>query len=171
MIKTFYRNLGFSLVELLITVAVIGILGAIAVPSYTRYKVEARRSEATQFLPAVYSTQLEYFAEMGAYTVIVEEDIDPSNLDQVLWAMVTRARLDRQIHIIPDCHTNNVNTAIPPEEKMAGEAQKPITAARVVVDACRDYSWKEDWYPIARLSPELRGNLLKKWKSTIDKFL
>jgi len=32
---------------------------------------------------------------------------DVSNLEQVLWAMVTRARLDRQIHIIPHCHAHH----------------------------------------------------------------
>jgi len=110
----------------------------------------------------------QYPAHMGAYTVVVEEDIDPSNLEQVLWAMVTHSRLDRQIHIIPNCHTNNVNTTIPPEEKMAGNRQKPLTSARVVIDACRDLSWKEDWYPIARVSPELRTELMEKWKSVFD---
>lgn len=113
----------------------------------------------------------QYPAHMGAYTVVVEEDIDPSNLEQVLWAMVTRARLDRQIHIIPNCHTNNVHPAIPPSEKMAGDKQRPITAARVVIDACRDFSWKDDWYPIARISPELRIQIIKKWKSVLSKFI
>jgi 3-polyprenyl-4-hydroxybenzoate decarboxylase len=106
----------------------------------------------------------QYPAHMGAYTVVVEEDIDPSNLDQVLWAMVTRARLDRQIHILPDCHTNNVHTAIPPAEKMAGDRQRPLTAARVIIDACRDLSWKEDWYPVARISPEFRTKITEKWE-------
>ncbi len=113
----------------------------------------------------------QYPAHMGAYTVVVEEDIDPSNLDQVLWAMVTRARLDRQIHIIPNCHTNNVHTAIPPGEKMAGNKQKLLTAARVVIDACRDLSWKDEWYPIARMSPELRTRLVDKWKSVLSGLL
>ncbi len=113
----------------------------------------------------------QYPVHMGSYTVVVDEDIDPSNLDQVLWAMVTRARLDRQIHIIPDCHTNNVHPAIPPSEKMAGDRQRPITAARVVVDACRDLSWKTDWYPIARVSPELRTDILKKWESLMSRHM
>lgn len=113
----------------------------------------------------------QYPAEMGAFTVVVEEDIDPSNLEQVLWAMVTRARLDRQIHILPGCHTNNVNTAIPLKEKRSSDKAVPLTAARVVVDACRDISWKDDWYPIARVSPELRINLLKKWEATLSGIL
>jgi 4-hydroxy-3-polyprenylbenzoate decarboxylase len=110
----------------------------------------------------------QYSAEMGAYTIVVEEDIDPSNLDQVLWAMVTRSRLDRAIQILPHCHTNNVHPAIPPGEKRSTEKGKPLTAARVVIDACRDLSWKEDWYPIARISPELRTKITEKWKSILS---
>jgi 4-hydroxy-3-polyprenylbenzoate decarboxylase len=110
----------------------------------------------------------QYSAEMGAYTIVVEEDIDPSNLDQVLWAMVTRSRLDRAIQILPHCHTNNVHPAIPPGEKRSTEKGKPLTAARVVIDACRDLSWKEDWYPIAKISPELRMKITEKWKSILS---
>jgi 4-hydroxy-3-polyprenylbenzoate decarboxylase len=110
----------------------------------------------------------QYSAEMGSYTVVVEEDIDPSNLDQVLWAMVTRSRLDQAIQVLPHCHTNNVHPAIPPQEKRSTERGKPLTAARVVIDACRDLSWKEDWYPIARISPELRTMIVEKWKTVLS---
>ena len=113
----------------------------------------------------------QYPSEMGAFTVIVEEDIDPSNLDEVLWAMVTRTRLDRAIQIIPHCHTNNVHPAIPPSEKRATDKAVPLTSSRVVIDACRDLSWKEDWYPIARISPELRTKTVEKWKSVLSKFI
>jgi UbiD family decarboxylase len=113
----------------------------------------------------------QYSPEMGAYTVVVEEDIDPSNLEQVLWAMTTRARLDRQIHIIPNCHTNNVNPTFSPAEKMNGEKIRSITQARVVIDACRDLSWKEDWYPLVRMSPKLRADTFNKWQSILDKFI
>ena len=110
----------------------------------------------------------QYPAEQGAYTVVVEDDIDPSNLEQVLWSMVTRCRLDRQVEIITGCHTNNVNTAIPLSEKRSSGKATPLTAARIVVDACRDIAWKEDWYPIARISPELRASLVEKWKGILS---
>jgi len=113
----------------------------------------------------------QYSAEMGSYTVVVEEDIDPSNLDQVLWAMVTRSRLDRSIQILPHCHTNNVHPAIPPGEKRSTEEGKPLTAARVVIDACRDLSWKQDWYPISRISPELRKEIEGKWESILSELI
>ncbi len=113
----------------------------------------------------------QYSAEMGSYTVVVEEDIDPSNLDQVLWAMVTRSRLDTAIQVLPQCHTNNVHPASPPGEKRSTEEGKPLTAARVVIDACRDITWKKDWYPIARISPELQREIEGKWKSILSELI
>ena len=49
--------------------------------------------------------------------------------------------------------------AIPPEEKISDGKQTIVTSARVVIDACRDLSWKEEGYPIARMSPELRSRI------------
>jgi len=113
----------------------------------------------------------QYAVGLGGYTVVVEEDIDPSNIEQVLWAMSTRALLDQSIQILPGCHASNIHTAIPPSEKRATEKPKPLTAARVVIDACRDLSWKEDWYPISRISPELRTQIGEKWQSVLSKLL
>ena len=48
---------GFTLIELMITVAVIGILAAIAIPSYQSYVREARRSEGTSGLLEMQSLQ------------------------------------------------------------------------------------------------------------------
>ena len=113
----------------------------------------------------------QFSPEMGAYTVVVEEDIDPSNLEQVLWAMATRSRLDKQIHLVHGCHTNNVNPTFSPAEKMDGEKKRIITQTRVVIDACRDLSWKDDWYPMAKMKPEMRENTLTKWQSVLSKYI
>jgi 4-hydroxy-3-polyprenylbenzoate decarboxylase len=113
----------------------------------------------------------QFSPEMGAYTVVVEEDIDPSNMDQVLWAMTTRSRLEKQIHIVNGCHTNNVNPTFSPAEKMNGEKLRIITHGRVVIDACRDLSWKDDWYPMARMSPEIKSKTLEKWQSVLSRYI
>jgi len=44
----------------------------------------------------------------------------------------------------------------------------PLTQGRIVIDACRDVAWKDDWYPIARVSPELRNKLMDKWHQVLS---
>jgi type IV pilus assembly protein PilA len=58
---------GFSLVELMVVVAIIAILSAIAVPNFQRYQQKARQSEAKNNLAAYYSANKASMAEFGAY--------------------------------------------------------------------------------------------------------
>jgi prepilin-type N-terminal cleavage/methylation domain-containing protein len=58
---------GFSLMELMIVVAITGILAAIAIPTFTGYLHRARASEATQFLGVIKLKQEAYRAEFGQY--------------------------------------------------------------------------------------------------------
>ncbi|MBU2608705.1 MAG: UbiD family decarboxylase [Chloroflexi bacterium] len=110
----------------------------------------------------------QYHAVSGRYTVVVEEDIDPSDLEQVIWAMITRALPDQSIQILERCRSGSADPAIPLAEKMKYQtAPKPLTSSRVVIDACRPLEWKKDWYPIARISPELRTEILKKWQPVL----
>jgi len=60
-------NKGFTLTELMITVVIIAILAAIAVPMYTGYTQRARRADAYSALQTIALTQEKYFAEHGKY--------------------------------------------------------------------------------------------------------
>jgi type IV pilus assembly protein PilE len=58
---------GFTLIELMITVAVIGILAAVAYPSYTQYIVRANRSAAQSFMYSVANKQEQYMLDARTY--------------------------------------------------------------------------------------------------------
>jgi type IV pilus assembly protein PilA len=64
---TMRNRKGFTLVELMIVVAIIGILGAIAIPNFLKFRLKARTSEATSNLGGIRTTEVAYFAEWSRY--------------------------------------------------------------------------------------------------------
>jgi type IV pilus assembly protein PilA len=58
---------GFTLIELMIVVAIIGILSAIAVPNFMKFQAKARQSEAKTNLSAWNTAAKAYFAEYSTY--------------------------------------------------------------------------------------------------------
>jgi len=61
------RN-GFTLVELMITVAILGILAAVAIPAYSNYVNRAKQSDAIIGLKAAQMAQEQFFSENNAYS-------------------------------------------------------------------------------------------------------
>lgn len=58
---------GFSLVELMVVVAIIGVLAAIAVPAVNKYIAKARQSEAKTNLAALYTSEKAFYSEYSIY--------------------------------------------------------------------------------------------------------
>lgn len=108
-------------------------------------------------------------SEINRYTIVVEDDIDPSDLKQVIWAMVSRCMPDRGIQMLHHCGSKSSDPAIPlAEKKKYRVAPKPLLSSKVIIDACRPLEWKEDWYPIAKISGDLRNKITEKWQAVLS---
>jgi type IV pilus assembly protein PilE len=64
------RQQGFSLIELMVTVAIIAILSAIAIPSYQRYVIKSNRAAAQGFMLSVANRQEQYVLDAREYAAI-----------------------------------------------------------------------------------------------------
>ena len=62
------NNSGFSLIEMMIVIAVLAIIVAVAVPSYNDYIIRSKRSEAKAMLSLVTSQQEQFFLNNKSYT-------------------------------------------------------------------------------------------------------
>ncbi|MBE0607233.1 MAG: prepilin-type N-terminal cleavage/methylation domain-containing protein [Deltaproteobacteria bacterium] len=69
---------GFTLIELMIVVAIIGILAAIAIPNFLRFQAKSKQSEAKTNLGGIFTAETSWFAENNVF----------ADLDQISWAPV-----------------------------------------------------------------------------------
>lgn len=69
--KLLNRKRGFTLIELMIVVAIIGILAAIAIPNFLRFQLRSKTGEARTNLAGIRTAEESYFAEYGQYVAQV----------------------------------------------------------------------------------------------------
>jgi type IV pilus assembly protein PilA len=95
-------NKGFTLIELMIVVAIIGILAAIAIPNFLRFQLKSKSSEGKVNIAAIRTAEESYNAEFGVYVqanqspavagvgaakiVFADTGAAPNNFNQLGWA-------------------------------------------------------------------------------------
>jgi len=97
-------------------------------------------------------------AYMSRYSVVVDEDIDPSNLHEVVWAIATRSDPATSIDII---------------QRGMGSKNDPMYvtypyaaafSSKAIIDACRPYDHLDEFPPVAEASKSLQEKIRARWK-------
>ena len=101
----------------------------------------------------------------GAYAnrwvVVVDDDIDPANMNDVVWAMCTRFDPREGMETLRGCWSTHL-------DPMAYGHDDPRNA-RVVVDACRPFNRRDSFPIVARSSPEMDAKIREKWSDVLPK--
>jgi 4-hydroxy-3-polyprenylbenzoate decarboxylase len=98
-------------------------------------------------------------AYCGRYTIVVDDDIDVSNLEEVVWALITRSDPATSIDIIRNAWSTPLDPRIEPERKAVGDH----TNSRAVIDACRPWHWRDKFPAVNAPSPAERIAALRKF--------
>jgi 3-polyprenyl-4-hydroxybenzoate decarboxylase len=102
-------------------------------------------------------------ARNGRYIVIVDDDIDITDIQEVLWAMETRVEPSTDIKIVDDLWTSPLDPVMTPEKRKA----RDYTNGRAIFYAVRPFTWKDEYPKVSRTEKDLRQQVVEKYKSMI----
>jgi len=102
--------------------------------------------------------------DMKTYYVVVDDDIDPTNLNEVLWAMCTRVDPATSIDILHDAWTADLDPRVSPARREAGD----LTVGRMLINACRPFTWRDQFPKSNVFSPEERKLVETKWRALLE---
>ena len=97
------------------------------------------------------------------YVVIVDDDIDATNLNEVLWAMTTRSLPSEDIQIATGTRTNALDPHLPPAQKANGD----WTSSRAVIYAVRPWHWRDKFLVVNRSGKDQRDAMVEKYKDVL----
>ncbi len=67
------KKRGFTLIELMIVVAIIGILAAIAIPNFIRFQARSKQGEAKSNLKSMFTAERSFYQEKDRYSALIDE--------------------------------------------------------------------------------------------------
>ncbi|MBM2832821.1 MAG: ubiquinone biosynthesis protein UbiD, partial [Dehalococcoidia bacterium] len=94
----------------------------------------------------------------GRYTVVVDEDIDITDLKDVVWAMCTRSDTVSDIDIVRRARST-------PIDPLIRKPARSYSQSKAIIDACKPFDWKDEFPRVVSSSPEMLDAIRKKWKS------
>lgn len=102
-------------------------------------------------------------ARQAKYIVVVDEDIDTTNLKEILWAMMTRVDPATDIEIIDGCWSTPLEPRMPPEKK----EKRDYTNSRMIFYAVRPFAWRDRFPKVSRPGRELREKVVQRYSHVL----
>jgi 4-hydroxy-3-polyprenylbenzoate decarboxylase len=100
---------------------------------------------------------------MARIVVVVDDDVDPSNLSDVMWAVATRCEPSEQVDILRNAWSSALDPRIPPQDKLNG-----ITShSKLIIEACRPFPWFDQFPPTSALSLDEARAIEEKWGTAL----
>ncbi len=98
-------------------------------------------------------------AYASKYVVVTDEDVDVTNLETLIWAMLTRTDPKESIQFIDGSWDSPADPRIPPAQRAAGN----LTHSVAVINACRPYHWRDQFPPANTPSAETARKAREKF--------
>jgi UbiD family decarboxylase len=98
-------------------------------------------------------------AYASKYIVVTDEDVDVTNLEHLLWAMVMRTDPKQSIQFIEGAWDSPADPALPPDRRAAGD----MTHSVAIINACKPYHWRDRFPPSNTPSPETVARAREKF--------
>ena len=124
----------------------------IAVAIHQKYAGHARQA-------AYLASQLPAAAYMNKYVVVVDGDVNPRSLNDVMWAVCTRSDPARDIEIMRDTWGSRVD----PLREQGATALN----TRAIIDACRPWERLNNFPRVAEANEELIERVTQKWADVL----
>jgi 4-hydroxy-3-polyprenylbenzoate decarboxylase len=103
-------------------------------------------------------------AYASKYIIVVDEDVDVTNLDHLLWATLTRTDPKESIQFITGSWDSSADPALPPERRAAGN----MTHSVALINACKPFHWRDKFPPTNAPSPEVARKARERFGWLLD---
>jgi UbiD family decarboxylase len=101
------------------------------------------------------ASQVNPVGYISRWIVVVDDDIDPTDIHDVIWAMGTRCDPRTRTQLLDNCWSSRLDTMVTDYSR--------LTNSRMVIDACIPYERIESFPPVAQTSRELAAKVRAKY--------
>jgi 4-hydroxy-3-polyprenylbenzoate decarboxylase len=121
-----------------------------------RYPGHARQA-------ALIASQCRSGAYLGRYVIVVDDDIDVTNSEEVIWAISSRSDPAESIDVLRRCWSGPLDPRIPVEDKGF--------SSRAIIDATRPFEWRDKFPKSSGASRELKERVSAGWRDVLSEKL